>query len=101
MSVECPFEPSVCAQDFWSVAHDLSESDKRKLLSFCTGSDRVPINGLGQLALTISKHGSDDHKLPTSHTCFNHLLLPEYSSRDILKNRLLTAIQNSEGFGLL
>merc|ERR1719361_1519207 len=92
---------SQIVRDFWAVAHGLSESDKRKLLSFCTGSDRVPINGLGQLALTISKNGGDDQKLPTSHTCFNHLLLPEYSSRDILKNRLLTAIQNSEGFGLL
>jgi len=86
---------------FWAVAHELSEMDKRKLLSFCTGSDRVPINGLGEVSLTISKNGDDNEKLPTSHTCFNHLLLPEYDSEDILRSRLQTAIQNSEGFGLL
>ena len=88
-------------KDFWSIAHNLSDKNKRKLLTFCTGSDRVPINGLGALILTISKNGNDNNKLPTSHTCFNHLLLPEYSTKDILKTRLLTAIQNSEGFGLL
>ncbi|ETO34844.1 ubiquitin protein ligase [Reticulomyxa filosa] len=86
---------------FWTIVHKLSEEDKRKLLSFCTGSDRVPIRGLGELQLTIAKHGSNDAQLPTSHTCFNHILLPEYSSVEILRERLLTAIQNSEGFGLL
>lgn len=40
-------------------------------------------------------------RLPTAHTCFNHLLLPEYSSRDKLEQRLLIAIEQSEGFGLL
>eukprot|EP00485_Elphidium_margaritaceum_P004535 CAMPEP_0202707012 /NCGR_PEP_ID=MMETSP1385-20130828/19358_1 /ASSEMBLY_ACC=CAM_ASM_000861 /TAXON_ID=933848 /ORGANISM="Elphidium margaritaceum" /LENGTH=942 /DNA_ID=CAMNT_0049365619 /DNA_START=45 /DNA_END=2873 /DNA_ORIENTATION=+ len=92
---------SKVVRDFWSVAHELSDSDKRQLLTFCTGSDRVPINGLGELTLTISKNGNDNSKLPTSHTCFNHLLLPEYSSKEIMKTRLLLAIQNSEGFGLL
>ena len=88
-------------RDFWSIAHELSDENKRKLLTFCTGSDRVPISGLGGLTLTISKNGNDNTKLPTSHTCFNHLLLPEYSNKEILKNRIMTAIQNSEGFGLL
>lgn len=40
-------------------------------------------------------------RLPTSHTCFNHLLLPEYSSRDKLEAKLRAAILQSEGFGLL
>ena len=61
----------------------------------------MPIGGLGDLTLVISKNGDSDEQLPTSHTCFNHLLLPEYSTFQILKNRLLTAIQNAQGFGLL
>jgi len=92
---------SRAVKEFWEIAYQLSEEDKRKLLAFCTGSDRVPIRGLSEIALTISKSGNDDSKLPTSHTCFNHLLLPEYSSKQIMRQRLLTAIQNSEGFGLL
>jgi len=41
------------------------------------------------------------YRLPTSHTCFNVLLLPDYSSKDKLRERLLKAITNSKGFGML
>merc|ERR1711998_269423 len=72
-------ETSLTIKYFWKVCHKLNQEDKRKLLSFCTGSDRIPIRGLTDLCLTISKNGSDDSLLPTSHTCFNHVLLPDYS----------------------
>ena len=39
-------------------------------------------------------------RLPSAHTCFNHVLLPDYSSKDKMKEKLLKAIVNSEGFGL-
>jgi ubiquitin-protein ligase E3 A len=39
--------------------------------------------------------------LPVSHTCFNHLELPRYSSEEKLKAKLEIAISNSVGFGLL
>lgn len=38
-------------------------------------------------------------RLPTSSTCFGRLLLPEYSSRDKMEERLCLAIENSQGFG--
>lgn len=44
--------------------------------------------------------GGDSNKLPTSHTCFNTLLLPAYVSREKLQERLRLAIMNAEGFGL-
>jgi hypothetical protein len=34
---------------FWEVAHALAEEAKKRLLFFVTGSDRVPIKGLGHL----------------------------------------------------
>lgn len=38
--------------------------------------------------------------LPTAHTCFNQLDLPEYPSEEILREKLLTAVkEGSEGFG--
>ena len=40
-------------------------------------------------------------RLPTSHTCFNHLLLPEYASKEKLETKLRLAIAQSEGFGLM
>jgi len=86
---------------FWQVVHEMEDSFKKKFLSFCTGSDRAPILGLGSLQLFVGRHGDDNTRLPSAHTCFNHLLIPEYSSKEILKEKLLQAIENSEGFGLI
>uniref|UniRef100_A0A1B0BD53 Ubiquitin-protein ligase E3A n=1 Tax=Glossina palpalis gambiensis TaxID=67801 RepID=A0A1B0BD53_9MUSC len=88
-------------KDFWSIVHSLPEESKRKLLEFTTGSDRVPVGGLSRLRLLITRHGPDSDRLPTSHTCFNVLLLPEYSSKAKLEERLLKAINYSKGFGML
>ena len=46
------------------------------------------------------RDGPDSSRLPTSHTCFNSLLLPSYRSKEKLADRLRLAILNSEGFGL-
>ncbi|XP_045483720.1 ubiquitin-protein ligase E3A isoform X1 [Harmonia axyridis] len=88
-------------KDFWTIVHLLSDEDKKKLLQFTTGSDRVPIGGLSRLKLVISRNGPDSDRLPTAHTCFNVLLLPEYSSKDKLEDRLMKAISYSKGFGML
>jgi ubiquitin-protein ligase E3 A len=63
-------------------------------------SDRAPIEGLEKLNLVISKNGSEDGRLPSAHTCFNHLLLPDYSSIEIMKERINYAMRQAEGFGL-
>ncbi len=34
--------------NFWTVVHSMSLEEKKKLLFFCTGSDRSPIRGLGR-----------------------------------------------------
>lgn len=93
-------EDSEIIRAFWVIVHALPLEDKKKLLRFATGSDRVPIRGLSTLVFVISRNGPDSDRLPTAHTCFNHLLLPEYSSHDKLKERLLLAINQAEGFGL-
>lgn len=67
-------------QWFWKVVHSLQPEQQKQLLFFVTGSDRVPIKGLASLTptFTISRAGPHSDRLPTAHTCFNHLLLPEY-----------------------
>ena len=68
---------------------------------FSTGSDRAPVNGLKSLNFGIVRDGeADDRRLPSSHTCFNRLDFPEYSSREVLKRNLEIAIENAIGFGL-
>jgi ubiquitin-protein ligase E3 A len=66
----------------------------------CLCSTRSPIDGLSKLGFVISKNGTDDDHLPSAHTCFNHLLLPEYSSREIMYQKLKYSITHAEGFGL-
>ena len=61
---------------------------------------RAPVGGLGRLSLVIQRSGPDSDRLPTAHTCFNYLLLPEYASAEKLQALLLTAIENAQGFGL-
>ena len=59
--------------------------DKRRFLFFVTGSDRSPVRGLESLNMVIERHGDKDQMIPSAHTCFNHLLLPHYSSKSILE----------------
>ena len=93
-------EDSPIISMFWDVIMAYNEEEKKLFLKFITGSDRSPIDGLSKLKFVISKNGNDDTRLPSAHTCFNHLLLPEYSAFEILESKLKLAITNSEGFGL-
>lgn len=86
---------------FWSVFDEMEESEKKMLLEFFTGSDRIPVGGLSRLKPKIQSSGPDSDRLPTAHTCFNILLLPAYKSREKLKERLTKAIENAKGFGMI
>ena len=86
---------------FWEILLDFNEEEKKKFLSFVTGCDRAPIDGLGSLPITISNGGTDIKQLPSAHTCFNNLILPDYKDKEKMKKAILTAINYSEGFGLI
>eukprot|EP00929_Paragymnodinium_shiwhaense_P025350 TRINITY_DN15354_c0_g1_i1.p1 TRINITY_DN15354_c0_g1~~TRINITY_DN15354_c0_g1_i1.p1 ORF type:complete len:941 (+),score=279.73 TRINITY_DN15354_c0_g1_i1:98-2920(+) len=89
---------------FWEIVLDNFTDDERKeLLAFITGSDRAPPKGLGapEARLTISRQSADSESLPTAHTCFNHLLLPEYSSKEKLEAKLKLSIKHNQGFGII
>jgi len=90
-----------CVRWFWEAVHSMDLEDKRKLLQFTTGSDRIPVGGLAKLKLIIAKNGPDSDRLPSAHTCFNVLLLPEYSSKEKMNDLLMKAIKECKGFGML
>eukprot|EP00092_Neocalanus_flemingeri_P033596 GFUD01036523.1.p1 GENE.GFUD01036523.1~~GFUD01036523.1.p1 ORF type:complete len:884 (-),score=250.21 GFUD01036523.1:199-2850(-) len=90
-----------CVRWFWEAVHSMDLEDKRKLLQFTTGSDRIPVGGLAKLKLIIAKNGPDSDRLPSAHTCFNVLLLPEYSSKEKMNSLLMKAIKECKGFGML
>ncbi|KAJ5354517.1 hypothetical protein N7541_005561 [Penicillium brevicompactum] len=87
-------------RDFWSVVREYPNEKKAQLLEFVTASDRVPVNGISSIMFVIQKNGVGDLRLPTSLTCFGRLLLPEYSSREALAEKLDKALDNAQGFGV-
>ena len=93
-------EESQTIKDFWKVIIEEFDTEEQKMfLKFLTGSDRSPLRGLCDIKMTITRNGDGEH-LPASHTCFNHLLLPDYKNIEVLRKKLKEAIQHNEGFGL-
>ena len=91
--------PVIC--NFWRFVQNASTELQLDLLKFTTGSTKAPIGGLGKMNFKIQRAGPDSNHLPTSHTCFNTLLLPDYGENyEKLEERLSRAIVECEGFGL-
>jgi hypothetical protein len=93
---------SAPVQWVWQFLASLDEPAKRQFLQFVTGCERVPVGGLARLSppFVIMKNGGQSDRLPTSHTCFHALLLPEYTSKEHLADRMSLALDNAHGFGL-
>ncbi|KAG8282825.1 putative E3 ubiquitin-protein ligase HTD2 [Homalodisca vitripennis] len=86
--------------DFWEILEALTPELKKKFLLFTTGSDRVPVGGMGEMTFKITRITNKPDNLPEAHTCFNQLVLPQYECAEILQEKLIIAISNAEGFGL-
>ena len=89
-----------CVHDFWETLHEMTIDQKKKFLMFVSGATKAPMGGLRNLGFKLQRMGPDSSNLPTAHTCFNTLLIPDYSSKEKLKFCLLRAIEECEGFGL-
>ncbi|KAL7944393.1 HECT domain-containing protein [Trichoderma barbatum] len=85
---------------FWETFQQATPSDQRKLLTFVTGSDRIPAMGAASLTIKLSCLGDDCGRYPIARTCFNMLSLWRYTSKERLESMLWRAVHESEGFGL-
>ncbi|KAF9277395.1 hypothetical protein BGZ68_009323 [Mortierella alpina] len=93
-------------QNFWRAVRSFDQTERAKLLQFVTGTSKVPLGGFSQLQgisgiqkFQIHKDFSSTKRLPSAHTCFNQLDLPEYETYEELRQQLLTAISEcSTGF---
>ncbi|KAI8349558.1 hypothetical protein B0O80DRAFT_501281 [Mortierella sp. GBAus27b] len=99
-----PASPQI--QNFWRAVRSFDQTERAKLLQFVTGTSKVPLGGFSQLQgisgiqkFQIHKDFSSTKRLPSAHTCFNQLDLPEYESYEELRQQLLLAISEcSTGF---
>uniref|UniRef100_A0A674MP96 E3 ubiquitin-protein ligase n=1 Tax=Takifugu rubripes TaxID=31033 RepID=A0A674MP96_TAKRU len=90
---------------FWQVVKEMDNEKRIRLLQFVTGTCRLPVGGFSELIgsngpqkFCIDKVGKETW-LPRSHTCFNRLDLPPYRSLEQLREKLMFAIEETEGFG--
>uniref|UniRef100_A0AAF5PII3 HECT-type E3 ubiquitin transferase n=3 Tax=Wuchereria bancrofti TaxID=6293 RepID=A0AAF5PII3_WUCBA len=94
-------------QWFWKALRSFEQEDRAKFLQFVTGTSKVPLqgfaalegmNGTQKFSIHLDSRSSD--RLPTAHTCFNQLDLPQYETYDKLRDMLLLAVREcTEGFG--
>ncbi|KAK3079403.1 hypothetical protein LTS18_004942 [Coniosporium uncinatum] len=94
-------------QWFWRAVRAFDKEEQAKLLQFVTGTSKVPLNGFKELEgmngfsrFNVHRDFGSKDRLPSSHTCFNQLDLPEYESYEQLRQQLYTAVTaGSEYFG--
>lgn len=112
---------------WWRALKSFSRDERAKVLSFATGTSRVPLGGFTDLQgvqgvqrFSIHKAYGQPDRLPQAHTCkfyihamhseklheitlslgFNQIDLPQYTSYEMLRQQLLLAInEGGEGFG--
>ncbi|KAM0469751.1 hypothetical protein ACHAPX_010332 [Trichoderma viride] len=83
---------------------ELDLKQRRDFLQFTTGSPKLPIGGFKSLTpmFTVVCKPSEppytsDAYLPSVMTCVNYLKLPDYTTMNILKKQLYTAIREGQG----
>ncbi len=86
------------------ILADFSPEEQENFLIFVTGSPRLPYEGLAGLSprLTVvrkapmesamSELGVEESSLPSASTCTNYFKLPDYKSKDVMKEKILKAI---------
>ena len=85
----------------------LAGDERRLFLKFITGCPRLPIGGFAALRpkLTVVRKSPPpgvpaDAVLPSCSTCFLFLHLPAFSSEEVMRAKLLTAIRETSTFEL-
>lgn len=112
---------SKSVRNLLQIMSELNHQQRRDFLQFVTGSPKLPIGGTIRSVMRIvflancgagfksltpmftvvcrpsePPYKSDDY-LPSVMTCVNYLKLPDYSSLEVLRERLIMAIQEGQG----
>ncbi|GAN06879.1 conserved hypothetical protein [Mucor ambiguus] len=96
-------------QWFWRAVRSFDQEERAKLLQFATGTSKVPLEGFSQLQgssgvqkFQIHKDFGGENRLPSAHTCFNQVDLPQYDCYENLRANLFKAISEcSTGFAFV
>lgn len=91
-------QDSQAIQYLYDILSSYTRDEQRLFLQFVTGSPRLPTGGFKSLTppLTIVRKTLDGNQnpndyLPSVMTCVNYLKLPDYSSREVMRQKLRVA----------
>ena len=107
-------EKNEVVQFFWEVLSELNNEQLFLFFRFCTGSTRVPVDGFSALPgpknkiikFSIELQKNQDEKLKCqkliiAQTCFNNIILPEYKTKEEMRNAINIILENDTNyFGL-
>jgi len=92
----------------WEVLNEMNDDERSLFLHFITGCSRPPTLGFKSINPKIAIHNASQGKtgtahledLPTSSTCANLFKLPDYRNKELLRTKILYAINSNAGFDL-
>ena len=87
---------------FWSVLREITPKDRSMFLRFVWGRSRLPTGrDFKRFKIThLNRPGHPDKYLPVAHTYFFQLDIPSYSSKEIMREKLLYAITHCQAIDL-
>ncbi|ORX55454.1 hypothetical protein BCR36DRAFT_368192 [Piromyces finnis] len=86
------------------VMSEMDDTERREFIQFVTGCPKLPLGGFKNLnppftvvcKTTEASHKPDEY-LPSVMTCANYLKIPQYSSKEILKEKLEISYKEGRG----
>jgi len=84
---------------FWEVLESFTQDERRAFIQFAWAQERLPATdaefdrtGTRMMIKPYTGTSNPDDMFPKADTCFFNLMLPEYSSPELLRQRLLFAV---------
>lgn len=93
-------ENDAVIEAFWETLRELNNTEMKLFLQFVWARNRLPLKKSDfEAPFKIQRDSANagdraDQALPSASTCFFSLALPEYTCKEILKEKLLFAISN-------
>jgi E3 ubiquitin-protein ligase HERC2 len=92
---------SPVVRHLFKALHSFSHEERQLFLRFVWGRNRLPASASDWSSrFTINAMRGSDETLPVAHTCFFSIDLPNYSSYEVLRSKLLYAILNCQAIDI-
>jgi hypothetical protein len=75
---------------FWQIVEQLSMEQRASLICFASGQRRLPLIR----AITVAENNESVDHLPRAQACGSVIMVPQYTSLEMFKEKLLIALQH-------